>query len=262
MSTDTPTAMARLLEIMVILRSEKGCPWDREQTHTSLRQHLLEEAYEVIEVIDEDRLEELPAELGDLLLQIVFHAQIAAEAGSFTMAEVVQAINEKLIRRHPHVFGDVNIKTADEQVVHWEQTKLKKEGKVSAISGVPRELPALLRAYRLQNKAATMGFDWPEVTPVWDKIEEEVAELREAVASGEREQIEEELGDLLFSIVNVSRFLKVNPEDALRRTSEKFIRRFQQVEAEFVRRGQPMEQAELAEMDEIWKKVKRQEKEA
>lgn len=260
MSQTIDTALSRLLEIMATLRGENGCPWDREQTHSSLRQHLLEETYEVIETIDEGRLKELPGELGDLLLQIVFHAQIAAEAGAFTMEEVVRSISDKLIRRHPHVFGDVDIKTADEQVVHWEQTKMKKEGKRSAISGVPRELPGLLRAYRIQNKAASVGFDWPEATPVWGKVQEEIAELREAVEGGLPDQVEEELGDLLFSIVNLSRFLRTNPEDALRRTIEKFTRRFTQVEDEFRRRGQSMTQVGLDELDAAWDAVKQQEK--
>ena len=156
------TKFSRLIEIMAILRSEKGCPWDREQDHKSLRQHLLEEAYEVIETIDNEEYDKLPGELGDVLLQVVFHAQMAAEAGLFTIDDVVESINQKLLRRHPHVFGDVEIKSAEEQVTHWEQIKLKKEGKKSAIDGVPKELPALLRAYRMQNKAATVGFDWPD----------------------------------------------------------------------------------------------------
>jgi tetrapyrrole methylase family protein / MazG family protein len=260
LSEKTDSDFSRLLEIMSLLRSENGCPWDREQTHASLRQHLLEEAYEVIETIDEGRLEELPGELGDLLLQVIFHAQIAAEQSLFTMDDVVASITEKLIRRHPHVFGDATVKTADEQIVRWEQTKMKKEGKKSAIDGVPRELPALLRAFRMQNKAAAVGFDWPEITPVWDKIQEEIAELQEAVQSGNSEHVEEELGDLLFSIVNVSRFLKANPEDALRRTIEKFSRRFSSVELEFNRRGQAMEQATLEELDAEWDNVKSLEK--
>jgi tetrapyrrole methylase family protein / MazG family protein len=260
LSKNTNADFLRLLDIMALLRSENGCPWDREQTHASLRQHLLEEAYEVIETIDEGRLEELPGELGDLLLQVVFHAQMAAEEGAFTMDDVVAGITDKLVRRHPHVFGDATVKTAEEQIVRWEQTKMKKEGKKSAIDGVPRELPALLRAYRMQNKAAAVGFDWPEVMPVWSKIQEEIAELQEAVESGVHDHVEEELGDLLFSIVNVSRFLKANPEDALRRTIEKFSRRFKRVEAEFSRRGQAMEKATLQELDAEWDKVKLHEK--
>ncbi len=257
---DIDEKFSRLVQIMARLRGEDGCPWDRQQTHKSLRQHLIEEAYEVLETIDEERYDELPGELGDLLLQVVFHAQMAEEAGLFTINDVVDSINEKLIRRHPHVFGDAEINTAEEQVVHWEQSKIKKEGKKSAIDGVPRALPALLRAYRMQNKAATMGFDWADIGPVWEKVEEEMKELRQAAESGNKEDIEEELGDLLFSIVNLSRFLKVNPEDALRRTIEKFYRRFQQVEKEFEKREKPMTEATLDEMDKVWDHIKLSEK--
>ncbi len=259
MSQESDRKFSRLLEIMALLRSEQGCPWDREQTHESLRQHLLEEAYEVIEAIDEGRYQDLAEELGDLLLQVVFHAQIAAEANNFTMDDVIETITEKLLRRHPHVFGDAVIKTAAEQIVHWEKNKVHKEGKTSAIDGVPRELPALVRAYRIQNKAAAVGFDWPEATPVWDKIREELNELQQAVEGASPDKIEDELGDLLFSIVNVSRFLKTNPEDALRRTIEKFSRRFKQVEATFAAQGRSLSGATLEEMDAVWEKVKKEE---
>ncbi len=251
----------RLVEIMALLRSENGCPWDREQTHDSLRQHLLEEAYEVIEAIDEKRYADLPGELGDLLLQVVFHAQLGAEEARFDMADVIEHINDKLIRRHPHVFGDEQIKTAEEQIIKWEESKLKKEGKKSAIDGVPKELPALIRAYRIQNKAAAVGFDWPDIHPVWQKLDEEVGELQEAMAAGSAEQIEEELGDLLFTVVNLSRFLKTNPEDALRRTIDKFSLRFRSVEAAFAQMGRSMNGASLEEMDAVWEEVKRREKE-
>ncbi len=253
-------SFARLVEIMAQLRGEKGCPWDREQTHDSLRQHLLEESYEVIETIDEGRYDDLAGELGDLLLQVVFHAQMAAEEGRFTISDVVQKINEKLIRRHPHIFGDAVINNAAEQTVAWEQSKLRKEGKRSAIDGVPRELPALIRAYRMQGKAAAVGFDWPEAGPVWDKIREEIGELEEATASAESSRISEELGDLLFSIVNVSRFLHINPEDALRGTIDKFSRRFREVEESFRSRGRTLDGATLEEMDRVWDEVKERER--
>lgn len=250
----------RLLEIMALLRSDKGCPWDREQTHATLRQHLLEEAYEVIETIDDGRYDDLAGELGDLLLQVVFHAQMAAEEGRFTMTEVIGHINDKLVRRHPHIFGDAQIETAAEQTIAWEQSKLAKEGKKSVIDGVPRELPALIRAYRIQNKAATVGFDWPEMAPVWDKIQEETAELREAVAAGQADAVTEELGDLLFSIVNLARFLHTNPEDALRATIDKFSRRFRVVEEHFRQQGRTLDKATLEEMDQVWNEIKRREK--
>lgn len=251
-----------LVEIMARLRGDNGCPWDREQTHKSLRRHLLEEAYEVLEAIDEENDRQLVGELGDLLLQVVFHAQLAAEAGHFTIADVVQSINEKLIRRHPHVFGDEVINSAAEQVVAWEKSKLHKEGKKSAIDGVPRQLPALIRAYRIQGKAAAVGFDWAEAAPVWEKLDEEIAELKQAVAHGDKDHIEEELGDLLFTLVNVSRFIDVHPEDALRRTIEKFERRFRQVESVFAERGASLSEATLEEMDRVWDAVKMRERQS
>lgn len=249
----------RLVEIMATLRGENGCPWDQEQTHKSLRQHLLEEAYEVIEAIDADDYKELAGELGDLLLQVVFHAQMATEAGEFTIDDVVDHINEKLVRRHPHVFGDEVINTSAEQTIAWEKSKLHKEGKQSAIDGVPRQLPALLRAYRMQGKAAAVGFDWPDVEPVWEKLDEEVDELKEAIESGDAHSIEDELGDMLFTVVNMSRFLRVNPEDALRSTIEKFERRFKKVEAEFKKQGRSLADASLQEMDAIWDQIKTEE---
>jgi tetrapyrrole methylase family protein / MazG family protein len=184
---------------------------------------------------------------------------LAAESGLFSMSDVVEHINEKLIRRHPHIFGDAKIESAAEQTIAWEQSKLKREGKKSVIDGVPRELPALVRAYRIQNKAAAVGFDWPEIAPVWDKIAEETGELREAVAAGHAGQVEEELGDLLFSIVNLSRFLHANPEDALRTTIDKFSRRFKAVEEHFRLHGRTLDSATLEEMDLVWDEIKRRE---
>ncbi|MBC7187060.1 MAG: nucleoside triphosphate pyrophosphohydrolase [Calditrichaeota bacterium] len=248
----------RLVAIMAQLRGEKGCPWDREQTHRSLRQFLLEEAYEVLEAIDQERYDDLKEELGDLLLQVIFHAQIAAEEGRFTIEDVVRGINDKLVRRHPHVFGNAEIRTAEEQTVHWENVK-QNEGKESVVDGVPRELSALLRAHRVQSKAATVGFDWENVEQVWPKVEEELAELRRACQLGDQRKVEEELGDVLFSLVNLSRFIRVNPEDALRGTVDKFVRRFKQVEQELRQRGICLRDASLQEMDEVWERVKRQE---
>ncbi len=245
----------RLVAIMAALRGEKGCPWDREQTHRSLRQYLLEEAYEVLEAIDQERYDDLKEELGDLLLQVVFHAQIAAEQKRFSIVEVLESINEKLVRRHPHVFGQAKIRTAEEQTVHWENLK-QHEGKASVVDGVPRELSALLRAHRVQSKAATVGFDWQNASQVWPKVEEELAELRRAYLAGDQNKVEEEFGDVLFSLVNLSRFIHVNPEDALRGTVDKFIRRFKQVERELKARGKGLHEATLEEMDEIWERIK------
>ncbi len=250
----------RLVSIMERLRQPDGCPWDRKQTHQSLRQYLLEETYEVLEALDEEDFPALKEELGDLLLQIVFHAQLAKEEGKFSIEDVVNAISDKLVRRHPNVFGDVVINTAEEQSKNWELLK-KKEGRTSAIEGVPKELSALLRAWRIQQKAAQVGFDWDNTADVWAKVEEELAELREAVGSGSRDKIEDEFGDVLFALVNLSRFLKINPEDALRRTVNKFIRRFQQVESTLKERGKSPEDSNLEEMDAIWNEIKKKEHE-
>ena len=252
----TQSKFEKLIAIMARLRAKDGCPWDVEQTHKSLRQHLLEEAYEVIEAIDLDDFEHLKGELGDLLLQVVFHAQMASEEDRFSIDDVVDAINEKLIRRHPHVFGDTKIETSAEQTIAWEKTKLTKEGKKSAIDGVPKQLPALLRAHRMQGKAAAVGFDWQKIEPVWEKFNEEMEELKEAIARKDQSHVEEELGDVLFTIVNISRFLKANPEDALRGTIEKFERRFKQVEKTISAQGRFIGDASLEEMDEIWNAVK------
>ena len=245
----------KLVNIMRELRGENGCPWDREQTHKSLRQYLLEEAFEVLECLDEDNLDDLPAELGDLLLQIVFHAQIGHENNTFTIDDVLDNIIRKLIDRHPHVFGEEYVETAEEQSKLWERIK-RKEGKESILGGVPKALSALLRAYRLQQKAAAVGFDWPDIAPVWDKVREEMQELQEAVKSGDQREIAKEYGDLLFAMVNLGRFLNVNPEDALRQTIEKFIYRFQKIEKHYRQQGRDLREVPLEEMDEIWEAAK------
>jgi MazG family protein len=241
------------------LRSRDGCPWDREQTHQTLRQHLLEETYEVLEAIDREDMEELKEELGDLLLQVIFHAQMAAEENNFTIDNVIDAINEKLVRRHPHVFGNEVVNSASEQIVKWEQSKLK-EGKKSAIDGIPKQLPALVRAYRMQNKAATVGFDWPDIEPVWQKLEEELDELKQAIQASDKDQIEDEMGDVLFSMVNIARFLHIHPEDALRGTIEKFDRRFRKIEHTFKVQKRSLNDATLEEMDKVWNDIKTKEK--
>lgn len=247
-----------LINIMAELRGKKGCPWDKEQTHETLRQYLLEESYEVLESIDRESWTELKEELGDLLLQIVFHAQIASEDREFDISQVIDSITEKLIRRHPHVFGDVKIQSAEEQTVHWEKLK-KREGKTSVLDGVPVALSALLRAQRIQQKAASVGFDWPAKEPVWDKIQEEIEELKIASKENSKNRVEEEFGDLIFSLVNVSRFIGINPEDALRKTTEKFIDRFRKIEREFEEQGRDLNEASLQEMDAIWEKIKSEE---
>jgi tetrapyrrole methylase family protein / MazG family protein len=247
-----------LVEIMTKLRAEDGCPWDKQQTHQTLRQYLLEETYEVLESIDQNDLPALKEELGDLLLQVVFHAQIANETNKFDINDVIESIRTKLINRHPNVFGDVIIKTAEEQTINWEKLK-KKEGRTSIIEGVPNELPALLKAHRIQAKASTVGFDWTEIKDVWGKVHEELNELKEATSQKNQKHIEEEFGDLLFSLVNLSRFLKVNPEDSLRLTINKFSNRFKKVEKELKKRGKTPHDSTLEEMDAIWDQVKKEE---
>src|SRR5574337_1979354 len=221
-----------LVRLMERLRGEGGCPWDREQTRQTLKPCLIEEAYEVVEAIDEGDPKQIMEELGDLLFQVVFHAQVAAERREFTMGQVLSAIADKMVRRHPHVFGDATASTASEVLEQWEELKRKERNTaatvpVSALDGVPRELPALLRAQRLQEKASRVGFDWPEISGVTAKIEEELHELREAVISAAPEEIERELGDVLFSLVNLARFLNLNAEEALRKSIMRFTGRFQ-----------------------------------
>ena len=245
----------KLTEIMEKLRGESGCPWDREQTHESLKPFLLEEAYEVLETLDNEDFDHLVEELGDLLLQIVFHARLAEEAGRFSIEDVVKKINEKLIRRHPHVFGQKVIRSADEQRSHWERLK-KTEGKNSILDGVPKLLPGLYRAYRIQQKAASVGFDWETVDQVWTKVDEEINELKESIAGGDAKAVSEEFGDVLFALVNLSRFLKLQPEDAMRKSIHKFIERFQKVEQIMTDRGVDMQDASLQELDAVWNRVK------
>ena len=245
----------KLISIMAKLRDEKGCPWDREQTHDSLKPYLLEEAYEVLEALDSGSDDDFQEELGDLLLQVVFHAQIASEEKRFDISDVLDTINEKLTRRHPHVFGDVNIETAEEQRVHWEKLK-KNEGKDSVIDGVPKHLPALLKAHRTQQKASTVGFDWEKQEQVWEKVHEEFKELEEAVHQNDKPAIHEEFGDLLFALVNLSRFLYVNPEESLRQATEKFSSRFRKVEQTMKKQGMSLKDATLEEMDEVWNRIK------
>ena len=260
MSESANDRFGELVQIMARLRGENGCPWDREQTHASIKPYLLEETYEVLESIDENDPAKLEEELGDLALQIVFHAQMADEAGLFTIADVLRGINEKLRRRHPHIFGDVKADTAQEVLFNWEQIKKlereKAQGRASLLDGVPRELPALLRAHRLQEKASRVGFDWNEARQVFQKVEEELAELRAAMESEQPDRMEAELGDLLFSLVNLGRFIAVNPEDALRKTIARFIDRFQYIEEELARRGTAPGQVTLEEMDALWAEAK------
>lgn len=248
-----------LIEIMKVLRSENGCPWDREQTHESLKKYVLEETYEVMEQIDAKDNEKLCDELGDLLLQIVFHGQIAAENGTFSIDDIITAICKKMIMRHTHVFGEDKADTAEDVLKNWEEIKKKEKGvetQTEVLQGVPKNLPALVRSMKVQEKAAQVGFDWDNIDDVFEKIDEEIMELKEAYKSGNKADIEEELGDSLFSLVNLSRFLKIHPEMALTLTINKFIDRFKYVEKGAIESGKKLKDMTLGEMDELWNKSK------
>lgn len=247
--------------VAVVRQLRRDCPWDREQTHESVKHLLIEEAYEAVEAIDEQDWDELRKELGDVLLHVVFHSVIAEQEGEFTLQDVIRGETEKLVRRHPHVFGETTVAGVSEVLSNWERIKLTEGGRRSALEGVPAQLPALLRAQRIQEKAAGVGFDFPDQAGAWEKVEEELTELREAVDTGAApEETEHELGDLLFAIVNYARFIGITPENALRRTNETFARRFQHIETRLAEEGRSMADATLAEMDRHWDEAKRLEK--
>lgn len=247
-----------IVEVMKVLRSPGGCVWDIEQTHRSLRRYIIEEVYEVIEAIDLEDSELLCEELGDLLLQIVFHARMAEETGSFSMQDVIDTVTEKMIRRHPHVFGDVSVRDAGEVVLNWDAIKRKEKGdaRKSVLDGVPKDLPSLMKAYKLQHKAAKVGFDWDNIAPVWDKINEEIAELKKAIKENNKANIEAEFGDVLFSIVNLSRFLHVDPEVSLNMTNNKFIRRFSYIENNVEKEGKEWKKLTMKELNKYWDESK------
>lgn len=244
-----------LLEIMRSLRAPGGCPWDAEQTHESIRKNLIEETYEVVEAIDKKDSGMLLEELGDLLMQVVFHAQMEDEKGVFNFDDVADGVCKKLIERHPHVFGEVEVSGVDDVLDNWDAIKRRKKGQKKGsepMLSVPRELPALMRAAKIQQKASAVGFDWPDVSGAYGKIIEETQELRKAVKSGVQDDVIEELGDLLFSVVNVSRFLKCDAEEALTAASDKFINRFIRVEQLAKENGVDMEKASLEKLDKLW----------
>ena len=245
--------------IEVVRKLRKECPWDREQTHQSIRHSLIEEAYEVVEAIDHNDLDDLKLELGDLLLHVVLHSIIAEEESAFTIENVVSESSAKLIRRHPHVFGDTKVKSSDDVKSNWEKIKLS-EGRKSLMDGVPKKMPSLLRAHRLQEKASKVGFDWKRKEDVWQKVVEEIDELHAAERKRSREHLEEEYGDLLFALVNYARFLEINPESALGKSTKKFAKRFQRIEGEIRKRGKKLEHSTLEEMDAIWNEGKKLEK--
>jgi MazG family protein len=257
----TCEAVERLLSIMARLREPGGCPWDREQTLDTLRPYVLEETYEVLEAIEDRDPRAHREELGDLLLQIVFQARVAQENGDFDFADVATAISDKLVSRHPHVFGDADVKDAEAVLKQWAALKRKEKeargGGRSVLEGVPREMPALARAERLTEKASRVGFDWPDADGARRKVDEELAELDEAIAGADPRRVEDELGDVLFAVANLARKLAVPPEEALRRAVGRFVARFHFVEAELERAGVPPGEATLEEMDRLWDEAKR-----
>lgn len=259
------TPFEELVEIMKRLHAPGGCPWDREQTHKSLKPYFVEEVYEALDAIDSGSDEHLKEELGDVLLQVVFHAEIADKEGRFTIDDVVRGINEKLKRRHPHVFGETTVGSSGEVLKNWEQIKRKekrekKGGEGSVLDGLPKDLPALMKARRIQEKVSRVGFDWDKTEQVMRKVDEELGELKEAREMNDPAKIEEELGDLLFAIANLARFVSVCPEDALRKTIDKFQRRFRYIEQELPKRGKKLGEATLEEMDALWEEVKKTER--
>jgi tetrapyrrole methylase family protein/MazG family protein len=248
-----------LVEIMARLRSPDGCPWDREQDHQTLKPYMIEEAYEAVEAVDSGDSEKLCAELGDVLLQVVFHARVAEEVGSFDIRAVCDRINQKLIYRHPHVFGDTEVAGSDEVLHNWERLKrAEKESasRESVLDGIPGALPALKRAADMQKKASKVGFDWPDLDGPLQKVDEELTELHEARAMGDQSAIADELGDVLFALVNVARFLKVDAEDALRMACDRFAARFRSVEQQAREMGKDLSDMSLAEMDVLWERSK------
>ena len=246
-------AFSRLLDIMDELREK--CPWDQKQTLQSLRHLTIEETYELGDAILDNDLEEVKKELGDLLLHIVFYAKIGSETNDFDIADVATSISEKLISRHPHIYGDVDVKNEEEVKQNWEKLKLK-EGKSSVLEGVPKSLPAMVKANRIQDKVAGVGFDWEEPQQVWEKVQEELTELNEEIKKENTDKIESEFGDVLFSMINYARFINVNPENALERTNKKFINRFQFLEAAAKKEGKSLHDMSLTEMDMYWENSK------
>jgi len=257
-----------LVAVQARLRAPGGCPWDREQTHETLRTYLIEEAYEVLEAIEKGNPAELEEELGDLLLQVLFHADLAREAGAFDISGVITGIHNKMVRRHPHVFGNVKAETAGEVLKNWAQLKAKEKEKPiregesslrkdpSALDGVPKNLPALLEAYQMTRRAAQVGFDWEAVQGIFEKLEEEKAELRAALSASDRHAAEEEVGDILFSVVNLARFLGFDPEVTLRHSNLKFKQRFHEIESEASRSGQRLPQLSKEELEQLWSAAK------
>lgn len=248
------TSFLKLVSIMDELRQK--CPWDRKQTIETLRPLTIEETYELTDAISDGDWKGIKEELGDMLLHIIFYAKIGAEENKFTLQEVMEGISEKLIRRHPHIYGDVKVNDEEDVKKNWEQIKMQ-EGKKSVLSGVPRSLPAVVKATRIQEKAKQVGFEWENKEDVWKKVEEEIGELHEAIANNDKPHIEEEFGDVLFSLINYARFLQIDAEGVLEKTNKKFISRFTQMEEEALIQGNKLDKMTLAEMDGLWNEIKR-----
>jgi tetrapyrrole methylase family protein / MazG family protein len=265
---DKSADITKLVTLVKQLRGENGCPWDKEQTRETLKPMLIEEAYEVLDALDANDPNELKEELGDLIFQVVFHAQIAQERGEFDLADVINRSHEKMVRRHPHIFGDADLKTSEDVLKNWEDIKAAEKGipsssnpdsQKSLLDGVPSKLPALHRAYQLTAKASRVGFDWTRLEEVLSKIREEASELTEAHSRQESGSVTDEVGDLLFAAVNVARFLGIDPETALRRSNEKFFRRFRYIESAIKLQGRELRNTSLQEMDALWEEAKKSE---
>lgn len=248
-------AFMRLVKIMDELREQ--CPWDKKQTIETLRSQTIEETYELADAITDADWKGIKEEIGDLLLHILFYARIGREQQQFTLEEAINAVCDKLISRHPHIYGDIKVKDEEEVKQNWEKLKLK-EGKKSVLAGVPVSLPAVVKATRLQEKAKQVGFEWDTREQVWDKVEEEIGEMKQAIVSGDQNKIEDEFGDVMFSLVNYARFLRVDAENALEKTNRKFMTRFTSMEQEAIRQGKSLDEMSLAEMDAIWDLIKKQ----
>jgi MazG family protein len=259
MQTATADSFLRLVKIMDELREQ--CPWDRKQTIHTLRQLTIEETYELTDAISEENWKDIKEELGDLMLHIVFYSKIGAEQGQFTIPDMINGVCDKLIARHPHIYGDVKVDDEEDVKRNWEKLKMK-EGKTSVLSGVPKGLPSMVKAIRIQEKAKQVGFEWENKEQVFEKIEEEINELKEVVQTAEQDKMEEELGDVFFSLVNYARFLQIDADHALERTNQKFIQRFTQMEKEAMSEGKQLTQMSLEEMDGIWNRIKQKNREA
>ncbi len=249
----------KLTDIVDTLMAENGCPWDRVQTHETLKPYLVEEVYETLDALDDKNPQELKDELGDLLYQILFHAKIASNNKEFDISDVIDSIAEKMVRRHPHVFENEKLDTPDEVVDQWEEIKKTEKSSAdreSVLDGIPRHLPNLMRAQKLQKKAAKHGFDWDQITAVFDKLDEEITEFKEAALSGDQEHMTSEMGDILFVLVNIARFQKIDAEEALRGTNKKFIRRFHYIEQEVAKKGKILKEMPLEELERYWQEAK------